>query len=123
MGAPNAPSLVPQPPLIPNVTGHSSVYPIGLPRSTLPAYQPPRPMMIGPGVVSSSSPQQESPLDSVTSSPAPEEWSEHTAADGRKYYYNRLKKISAWTKPDILKTPHEVSLALQSDCRDLMLIC
>eukprot|EP00887_Chlorella_sp_A99_P000160 scaffold16.g160.t1 len=35
------------------------------------------------------------------------EWTEHTAPDGRKYYYNSRTKQSAWVKPDELKTPAE----------------
>lgn len=26
-------------------------------------------------------------------------WTEHTAPDGRKYYYNAATKTSSWTKP------------------------
>lgn len=33
------------------------------------------------------------------------DWTEHTAPDGRKYYYNNRTKQSAWEKPDELKTP------------------
>lgn len=36
------------------------------------------------------------------------EWSEHTAPDGRTYYYNSVTKQSSWQKPDVLKTPAEV---------------
>lgn len=30
------------------------------------------------------------------------EWSEHKAADGRVYYYNRSTKASVWDKPEAL---------------------
>lgn len=30
-------------------------------------------------------------------------WKEHTAPDGRKYYYNKETKESRWTMPDELK--------------------
>lgn len=40
--------------------------------------------------------------------PASCEWSEHTAPDGRTYYYNNITKQSAWEKPDELKTNAEV---------------
>jgi hypothetical protein len=33
------------------------------------------------------------------------EWTEHTAPDGRKYFYNARTKQSSWEKPDELKTP------------------
>lgn len=35
-------------------------------------------------------------------------WSEHTAPDGRIYYYNSVTKQSLWEKPDELKTAAEV---------------
>ncbi|KAI8462428.1 MAG: hypothetical protein J3K34DRAFT_527752 [Monoraphidium minutum] len=39
--------------------------------------------------------------------PANEGWSEHTAPDGRKYYYNSVTRVSAWVKPEPLMTPEE----------------
>jgi pre-mRNA-processing factor 40 len=27
-------------------------------------------------------------------------WKEHTNADGRKYYFNRITKMSTWTLPE-----------------------
>ncbi|VDN57211.1 unnamed protein product [Dracunculus medinensis] len=38
-------------------------------------------------------------------------WSEHTASDGRIYYYNKITKQSSWLKPDELKTPEEKKAA------------
>ncbi|KAK9330254.1 hypothetical protein V1520DRAFT_341037 [Lipomyces starkeyi] len=38
-------------------------------------------------------------------------WQEHTAADGRVYYYNTQTRDSSWTKPDALLTPRERALA------------
>lgn len=35
-------------------------------------------------------------------------WTEHTAPDGRTYYFNAENKTSLWTKPDELKTEVEV---------------
>eukprot|EP00250_Pteridium_aquilinum_P017304 c23561_g1_i3 orf=1143-4538(-) len=35
------------------------------------------------------------------------EWQEHTAPDGRRYYYNRMTKLSSWEKPFELMTPLE----------------
>ncbi|CAG8646889.1 8079_t:CDS:10, partial [Racocetra fulgida] len=34
-------------------------------------------------------------------------WTEHTAPDGRTYYYNTVTKQSSWDKPEELKTPEE----------------
>lgn len=36
------------------------------------------------------------------------DWTEHTAPDGRLYYYNSVTKQSSWEKPDELKTKTEV---------------
>lgn len=38
-------------------------------------------------------------------------WTEHKAPDGRIYYYNTVTKVSAWDKPEELKTPSERLLA------------
>lgn len=35
------------------------------------------------------------------------QWTEHTAPDGRTYYFNQETKTSLWTKPDELKTEVE----------------
>jgi pre-mRNA-processing factor 40 len=32
------------------------------------------------------------------------EWTEHSAPDGRKYYYNNRTKVSSWSKPEDLMT-------------------
>ncbi|KAF0465242.1 formin binding protein 3 [Gigaspora margarita] len=37
-------------------------------------------------------------------------WTEHTAPDGRTYYYNTVTKQSSWDKPEELKTPEERAL-------------
>lgn len=34
-------------------------------------------------------------------------WTEHTHSDGRRYYYNRVTKASAWDKPACLKSEEE----------------
>lgn len=36
-------------------------------------------------------------------------WTEHVAADGRKYYHNKLTKDTTWEKPNELKSSEEVS--------------
>jgi len=60
--------------------------------------------------------------DSSSSTPAAKrsEWSEHTAPDGRVYYYNSVTKHSLWEKPDELKTPSEVSILIM---RNLVVVC
>ena len=35
------------------------------------------------------------------------EWTEHTAPDGRHYYFNRKTQVSSWDKPSELQTPEE----------------
>jgi len=37
----------------------------------------------------------------------PKAWTEHTHTDGRRYYYNKQTKQSAWDKPDCLKSQEE----------------
>ncbi|VDK18438.1 unnamed protein product [Anisakis simplex] len=49
---------------------------------------------------------------SSSSTTASEIWSEHTASDGRVYYYNKVTKQSSWTKPEELRTPEEVSVSV-----------
>lgn len=39
-------------------------------------------------------------------------WTEHTAPDGRKYYYNNITQESRWEKPDEMKTVVEVFIFL-----------
>ena len=39
------------------------------------------------------------------------DWTEHTAPDGRKYYYNTVSKQSKWEKPDELKSEAEIMLS------------
>ncbi|CAJ1439489.1 unnamed protein product [Effrenium voratum] len=37
----------------------------------------------------------------------PSNWTEHTQSDGRRYYYNKVNKLSSWEKPECLKNPDE----------------
>lgn len=37
------------------------------------------------------------------------EWTEHTAPDGRIYYFNRKTQVSSWDKPNELQSPEERS--------------
>jgi pre-mRNA-processing factor 40 len=32
------------------------------------------------------------------------DWTEHPGPNGRKYYFNRVTKVSTWTKPEELMT-------------------
>lgn len=43
----------------------------------------------------------------TTSQEASSDWQEYTAADGRRYYYNKRTKQSSWEKPLELMTPLE----------------
>jgi pre-mRNA-processing factor 40 len=44
----------------------------------------------------------------VAAAAAASDWTEHTAPDGRRYYYNAKTKVSKWVKPEELMSP-EVS--------------
>ncbi|KAG8390973.1 hypothetical protein BUALT_Bualt01G0139400 [Buddleja alternifolia] len=46
---------------------------------------------------------------SSTSKQTASDWQEFEAADGRRYYYNKITKQSSWEKPAELMTPLEVS--------------
>ncbi|KAF6257845.1 hypothetical protein COO60DRAFT_1701643 [Scenedesmus sp. NREL 46B-D3] len=35
------------------------------------------------------------------------DWTEHAGPAGRKYYFNRVTKVSTWTKPEEIMTPEE----------------
>jgi len=49
-------------------------------------------------------------LTHVVNSAEKSQWTEHTAPDGRVYYYNNVTKQSLWEKPDELKTTAEVCI-------------
>ena len=38
-------------------------------------------------------------------------WTEHKAPDGRTYYFHKAKGVSAWEKPDEMKTEQEKVVA------------
>ncbi len=48
-------------------------------------------------------PTQATPNGTAPPAAAKPTWTEHTAPDGRKYYYNATTKQSVWVKPDELK--------------------
>lgn len=62
---------------------------------------PPAPHPPAPGSASASRP---------VSGGVASRWTEHTAPNGRKYYYNSLLGKSSWEKPDELKTAEEKAL-------------
>lgn len=47
------------------------------------------------------------PPAAAAPAPSASGWTEHTAPDGRKYYFHKGKGVSAWAKPDELKTEEE----------------
>ncbi|PKA60788.1 Pre-mRNA-processing protein 40A [Apostasia shenzhenica] len=58
------------------------------------------------------SPAVVSSISSTNAQPGPTEqassdWQEHTAADGKRYYYNKKTRQSSWEKPFELMTPTE----------------
>ncbi|KAM3723806.1 5'-AMP-activated protein [Dirofilaria immitis] len=73
----------------------------------------PRPMLVPPQMQMEIAAASHSPHTSSigTTLITSDIWSEHTASDGRVYYYNKVTKQSSWQKPDELKTPEEKKLA------------
>ena len=76
-----------------------------LPQQVQPSPVHRQPSMATPGPAQSPAMGGQSPA--VTPAPAKPkpEWTEHTAPDGRKYYYNSSTKQSSWTKPAALGGP------------------
>eukprot|EP00898_Chlorokybus_atmophyticus_P006575 jgi/Chlat1/6919/Chrsp52S06597 len=66
--------------------------------SALPAAPPSAPAM-----------PAQAPTTSATSQPGSSDWTEHTAPDGRKYYFNTRTKQSSWEKPAELMSHIEAS--------------
>jgi pre-mRNA-processing factor 40 len=64
------------------------------------------PPIIPPAIVDSGFGASPKPHDNDKSSNGT--WTEHTAPDGRKYFYNAVTKESRWDKPDSLKSPLDV---------------
>ncbi|VDD92162.1 unnamed protein product [Enterobius vermicularis] len=82
----------------------------------------PRPMLVAPQVAAEIAAANASAArtpSSATGSPVTSDvWSEHTASDGRVYYYNKITKQSSWTKPDDLKNPEEKKAAVSRIWRE-----
>uniref|UniRef100_A0A915PC78 Uncharacterized protein n=1 Tax=Setaria digitata TaxID=48799 RepID=A0A915PC78_9BILA len=104
------------PPLqrIPMMAVSSAPTPLQLPQVSVasPATTP-RPMLVPPQMqMEIAAATAQSPRTSLGSTLITSDiWSEHTASDGRVYYYNKVTKQSSWQKPDELKTPEEKKLA------------
>ncbi|KAK9857235.1 hypothetical protein WJX84_007848 [Apatococcus fuscideae] len=86
---------------------------MGTPQQQLPQQAQPspahRPVMGTPGPAQSPALGGQSPAITPAAAPAKPkpDWTEHTAPDGRKYYYNAVTKQSSWTKPAALGGPAE----------------
>ncbi|BDA45679.1 probable pre-mRNA-processing protein 40A [Coccomyxa sp. Obi] len=80
----------------------------------------PGPMhMPGPPRPAQPMPQQPRPAAQPGSSgAAPNVWTEHTAPDGRKYYYNKALGKSSWEKPAELLSPKEQKEKEQKEQKD-----
>ncbi|TVU33965.1 hypothetical protein EJB05_15784, partial [Eragrostis curvula] len=99
MGAPMPPpSYTYQPTSVPP--------PVMQPWGTAPAQNVPHvTALVQPGHQPVSAPPT---MPSVNSSePSSSDWQEHTATDGKKYYYNKKTRQSSWEKPAELMTPLE----------------
>lgn len=71
--------------------------------------------MPGPPRPAQPMPQQPRPAAQPGStSAAPNVWTEHTAPDGRKYYYNKALGKSSWDKPAELLSPKVIDVFLQT---------
>ncbi|KAK0416994.1 hypothetical protein QR680_012787 [Steinernema hermaphroditum] len=72
------------------------------------AAQPPQgttvqaPMLVPPAMQAEIAAAAKTSPNSSSSTPAGDHpvWTQHTAQDGKVYYYNRITKQSSWTKPD-----------------------
>ncbi|VDN01610.1 unnamed protein product [Thelazia callipaeda] len=75
----------------------------------------PRPMLVPPQmqmeIAAANAAQAPRTPSTNSASVTSDVWSEHTASDGRVYYYNKVTKLSSWQKPDELKTPEEKKIA------------
>jgi pre-mRNA-processing factor 40 len=61
-----------------------------------------------PGAAAPAYPAATAPAPALAPAPAAppkSEWTEHTAPDGRKYYFNGRTRQSSWEKPEELKSP------------------
>ncbi|KAI0990473.1 hypothetical protein GJ496_005479 [Pomphorhynchus laevis] len=97
---PQFPPVMPQTIIVPPITGNFFPVTHGAPQLiSVPIIPPPHPIS-----QASSSTQWSQQTNGAL-------WTEHTAPDGRVYYYNTVTKESKWDKPDELKTPAERLLA------------
>lgn len=83
----------------------TSIPPVAQPWGTAPGQSVPHATLTQPGHQQVSTPAT---LPSVNSSESnSSDWQEHTAAEGKKYYYNKKTRQSSWEKPIELMTPLE----------------
>ncbi|XP_027332843.1 pre-mRNA-processing protein 40A isoform X2 [Abrus precatorius] len=78
---------------------------------------------VPPAGVQSSSTTSTDAASNATSQPSLSDWQEHTSADGRRYYYNKVTQQSTWSIPEELKLAREqahkaVNQGMQSETSD-----
>ncbi|XP_062200912.1 pre-mRNA-processing protein 40A-like [Phragmites australis] len=84
----------------------TSVPPVMQPWGTTPGQSVPHvTALVQPGHQPVSAPATLPPVNS--SEPSSSDWQEHTAIDGKKYYFNKKTRQSSWEKPVELMTPLE----------------
>ncbi len=59
----------------------------------------------------------------LLTAPVQDSWTEHTAPDGRKYYYNKALKQSSWEKPPALIAAQAVRHLCHSSWVHIRLAC
>lgn len=59
----------------------------------------------------------------TAAAPVQDSWTEHTAPDGRKYYYNKALKQSSWEKPPALIAAQAVRQLFHSSQLHTRLAC
>eukprot|EP01113_Clastostelium_recurvatum_P018950 TRINITY_DN2232_c0_g1_i8.p1 TRINITY_DN2232_c0_g1~~TRINITY_DN2232_c0_g1_i8.p1 ORF type:complete len:746 (-),score=239.67 TRINITY_DN2232_c0_g1_i8:78-2294(-) len=117
------------PPGYPPQPGYPAYPPLGYaqPAYPLPVAQPPLRLPVtnpapvpAPSAVPIPTPSASAPssgtsaitinIGSTDKAPA-SDWSEATSDDGRKYYFNKLTRVTTWEKPNELKTPEELAIS------------